>query len=401
MLRLGAGAGDPITGLAEWDDSQIVVFKRNSIYVVKADPALTSGGASAPLSKAVVTKISDTIGCVSHRSIARVAGALWFLSESGVFRLERIVAKSQLEVKPAVSLPVQDVIDRIPPGAASLAAAIYWNHLYLLALPLDGAAQPADVLVCNTQRGAWSGLWTGWSPQCWTLARPGGQDRLVFGRPDGQVRRWLDYVSAAAEAPGTYQDAGADIASTVITRGLIFKDPLCPKSALHVEAAFFRSRALATLALSLDEEPALPLGAGFPTDPGELSLSFTLPASLSTSGLRRRAFSAAHLPAFRALQAVITAPAGKLVLRSLLATAFTNTQALERDPPPYPAYAPPPAPTPPPAPPRIDAYAPQLTRAPSAPAAESHHLPAALRQAYGFAVPPAPPEPTALKSSPA
>jgi hypothetical protein len=338
QIRIGGGEGDPITGLAEWDDYQIVVFKRNSIYIVRADPSLTHGAdPDHSLANATVTKISDTIGCVSHRSIARVGGDLWFLSDGGVFSLGRVLAQTQRELKPAASLPVQDVIDRIHWASASQAAAVFWNHRYLLSLPLDddsAATGPRTVLVYHAQREAWSGTWTGWGPLCWAVSKAHGDERLNFGRADGAVWRWLDYVPVGNEVEATFQDGGsasaggAAVPSLLETRAMIFGDPVCRKSALSVQAEFFGSRAMATVSARLDEGPAVPLKE-VSTDPGELLLAFTLPATLPGAGVKRRSFGAQHLSPFRSLQAVVACPAGKLVVRAIITSGFGNTITLE------------------------------------------------------------------------
>lgn len=330
VLRIGAGEGGGIVGLAAWDSDQIVVFKRNSIHVVKADPALTSGVDEAhALSKATVTKISDTIGCVAQRTIARVGSDVWFLSEQGVYSIGRVLAQADRKLKEAVSGPVQDVLQRVHWGAADRAAAVYWDHRYLLALPLDGAASPSAVLVHHTQRKAWSGLWTGLDPVAWVLGRGEGHERLFFGREDGAVRRWLDDVPPGNEVESSFQDAGENIPTRITTRALTLGDALCEKSGLSLQVEFFGSQARASLAVRADEDEPLALQTGFATASGVLVLPIVLPAKLPSAGLKRQAFGTQRLPPFRTMQAVISAPAGKLALRSVTASGFLDTMRLE------------------------------------------------------------------------
>ena len=290
-LRIGAGEGDPITGLAEWDNYQIVVFKRNSIYIVRADPAKTSGDdAGTSLAQAEVTKISDTIGCVSHRSIARVGSDLWFLSDGGVFSIGHVLAQATRELKEAVSGPVQDIIQRINWSAAHTAAAVVWDNRYLLSLPLDGATTPDAVLVYHAQRKAWSGLWTGMDAMDWALSKAAGHERLNFGRADGSVRRWLDYIPRADEVESTFQDAGVNIPTRITTRAMNLGEAVCEKSGLSVQAEFFESQAMATVAVRLNEDAPIPLGSDFATSIGSLVLPLLLPAILPGLGVKRKAF---------------------------------------------------------------------------------------------------------------
>lgn len=332
MIRIGSGAGDPITGLCEWDDNNIVVFTRNAIYLLQADPATTAGGETKPLGNASITKISETIGCVSHRSIARVGSDVWFLSDAGVFSVGRVIAQTQREVKQASSLPIQDLTDRINFAAGPIMAGFYWDNRYFLSVPLDDETANSTVLVYSTLRQGWSGMWTTWAPQCWALSKPGGQERIDFGRADGNVWRWLDYVAVSDEAePETFTDGdGSDIATSPTTRGMIFTDAICPKSALNVSVEFFASEAVATIEAILDQGDPITLLSNVSTSLGELLLNFTLPATLPGTGIKRRACSAQHLEPFRSMQIRVSSTAGKLGVRAITATAFLDTLQIEQ-----------------------------------------------------------------------
>ncbi|HEV7406594.1 MAG TPA: hypothetical protein VGO11_26825 [Chthoniobacteraceae bacterium] len=297
---------------------------------MRADPAKTSeDDAATSLAHADVTKISDTIGCVSHRSIARVGSDLWFLSDGGVFSIGRVLAQATRELKEAVSGPVQDIIQRINWSAAHTAAAIVWDNRYLLSLPLDGAAAPSAVLVCHAQRKAWSGLWTGMDAVDWALSKAAGHERLNFGRADGSVRRWLDYTARANEVESTFQDAGVNVATRITTRAMNLGEAVCEKSGLSVQAEFFESQAPATVAVRLNEDEPIPLGRNFATSIGSLVLPVLLPATLPGLGVKRKAFGTQRLTPFRSLQAVVSSPAGKLGLRTVFATGFVDTMRLE------------------------------------------------------------------------
>lgn len=328
-IRIGSGDGDPITGLIGWDDEKVVIFKRNSIYLLTVSPAvLTYADAAHSLSEATITKLSDTIGCVSNRSIARVGNDVWFLSDDGVFSLGRVMATNEREIRQASSIPVQDVIDRVNWQYADKAAGFFWDTRYFLSLPLDDETSPSSTLVFSTKKGAWAGLWTGWGPLCWTLSRPGGATRLDFGRDDGYVWRWLDYVRDENAVAETYQDAGADVATAIVSRAMIFSDARAPKSPLSFEVEFFESEAAATVGVRLDEGSPHELEADFMTAVGVLYLPFTLPATLPSQGIKRRAFGAQHLTQSRSFQCEVTSESGKLSTRAIIGLAFGDSPQL-------------------------------------------------------------------------
>lgn len=329
-IRVGSGDGDPITGLCGWDQNRIVVFKRNSIYIVAADPAnTTTVDLAHSLANAQVTKLSDTIGCVSHRSIARVGNDIWFLSDDGVFSLGNVLAVDQKEIKQASSFPVQNIIDRINFAAATTAAGFCWQNRYFLSLPLDNETSPNYTLVFNTKHPAWNGLWTAWGPICWALSRRGGNDRLTFGRADGYVWQWLEYVPLENETEVDFQDAGMFYHTSILTRAHIFNDAICPKSLLNCTVEFFESHANATVGVIIDEGEPTTLSADFSTAAGVLLLPFILPAILPNDGLKRRAFGCQHIPQFRNTQILITSAQDKLSLRAVLLTGFADTVQLE------------------------------------------------------------------------
>lgn len=340
-IRIGAGDGDPITGLAPWDSSQIVVLKRNSVYIVQADPVETAGGSGAPLSNATITKVSD-IGCVGGRAWALVGTDIFFLSDTGVHSLRRVISSNSdaREVGPALSEPLADVIQEINWAAAGRCAGFFWDNKFLLSLPLNGAADPNSVLVYDTLQLGWSGIWVGWAALQFLITKASGLERLNFGQPDGSVWRWLDYIPLSSETAATFQDAGANIPTLVESRGFIFGDGAMnigaqgigfvdsqsPKSPFSVSAEFFQSQANASLSVELDQGDQLPVSTGFDTSGGSaLLLPFLLPQTLSSNASFLRTFPMRQFNRFRCLQVVINTVAGKLSLRSLAAKAFADT----------------------------------------------------------------------------
>lgn len=331
MIQIGGGDGDPIIGIAPWDGYQIVVFKRNSIYIVAADPVLTAGDSTHTLSNATVTKISDVVGCVAARSICVVGADVWFLSDSGVRSVRRVLAQDQREISNAISEPINDVIERIDLGAASNCAAFFWDNKYMLSVGLDGATAPNAVLVFDTLRQAWSGIWTGWAVLQFALSKASGNERLNLGQPNGSVLRWLDYIPLDSENETTYEDAGVLIATEMDTRGMLFGDGYADKSGMQTEVVFYQSRANADLQLNFDQGVSQPLASGFLTAGGiPLLLPFDLPAIVDSTQIKRRAFSTRAFNRFREQQVVITSPMDKLAIRAVTSAAFPETLSPEQ-----------------------------------------------------------------------
>lgn len=336
QIRIGAGDGDPIVSLVGWDSSQVVVFKRNSVYIMTADPGVTA----TDLSQATVTKVTDVLGCVARGSACVVGSDVWFLSDSGVRSIKRVLAQDEREVSQAISEPISDVIQRINPASAAKCAATYWDNKYMLSVPLDNAAEPNAVLIFDTLQQTWSGYWTGWAPLVFSLTKPSGNQRLNFGQPDGSLLRWLDYIPVDNEDVTTFQDAGAAIetrlescglkfgdgAVNIGAQGVGFTDSAAPKSLFNVEPTFFQSQTIVNVSLAFDQGIELPLANSVDTTGGTvLILPFILPQVLSGTQVKRRSFPCRQFNPFREVQVVLDSPMGKLAARSIMASAFSET----------------------------------------------------------------------------
>ncbi len=147
VIDLDPNDGDAITGLGK-AGNLLLVFKRHKVFAV-FNPATGEN-----------RRISDSIGCVSHRSIAESPQGTFFLSERGVWRTNG----STLEL---VSDPVTPNL-----AAASLAvppAAAFWNNHYFLSYSTDGTRNTLT-LDYDLTLGSWwlhgigSNQWQVWHP---------------------------------------------------------------------------------------------------------------------------------------------------------------------------------------------------------------------------------------------
>jgi hypothetical protein len=86
---------------------------------------------------------------------------VYFLSETGrgVYALSQMPTSDQMGVWVPISMPVKDYIDRINWSAVKNARATYWNDLYILSVPLDGATYNNFMLIYSITLNAWQGQW--------------------------------------------------------------------------------------------------------------------------------------------------------------------------------------------------------------------------------------------------
>lgn len=329
-IRVGGGEGDPITGIHSWYNFNMLVFKNRSIHIVSTNPGDVSG------STWQVHRIDNTVGCVSHRTIAQAGSDVFFLARDGVRTVRTILSGAQSSVSEAISVPVSDYIERINWGYAHTSCATFWNNRYIISVPLDSATTPDYTLVFNTTTKTWSGYWTGWTPLCYGVSAFNNYPKMVFGQQDGIVMTWLDYISGGAAIASTYQDNESDYESMLLSRGHVFGDFLSTKLGNHVEVDFKNSTVgcdCAEIYVRYDEGLTVDdrlLEGMISTDTVEVTLPVDVPFTLPTVGAFQKAYNLTTLGEFSEAQFRVKSSSGKLHVRAIKASAYMNTMALEK-----------------------------------------------------------------------
>jgi hypothetical protein len=153
VLRVGRGDGDPITALAPWEDMTLIVFKRNSVWLLDCNP-LTN------VSDMNIRLLSRTTGCLGQRLWCQVGHDIWFLSETGMRSVRRTLAGDTQEITLPMSEPVQDVFDSINLSYIENGAMTCFSNHVLLSAPTDYSIESNTIIVFNTLTATWSGTWT-------------------------------------------------------------------------------------------------------------------------------------------------------------------------------------------------------------------------------------------------
>ena len=222
QIRIGGGDGDPIVAIKSWLDTGIVVFKRNSVFIVDANPISSVANFS-------VKRVHRTLGCVAKGSVCQVGPDVWFLSKSGIQSVQRQLATSDSQITVPVSQPIQDLILKIRWDMAYKCKATCYNNHYLLAVPMD-SNELDTILVHHYLTGGWS-VFTGWDVACFYEQPYQGASRLLIGLRNGDVVEWRDYIPELQDTPSDFQDKGVDVPTELITRAFIFQEPLILRSA--------------------------------------------------------------------------------------------------------------------------------------------------------------------------
>jgi hypothetical protein len=358
LVRIGGGESDPITGCLAWTDLNMLVFKKNSIYVINLDPTQNPNPDDPTLLVAsfAVKQLHKKIGCPAPLTAVQVGGGsttpgsdVFFVDgDKKVHSVRRVMAaESQQEVGQAISLPVQDVLDTINLDHIDRACAMYHNEHYILSIPsargAGGGVQPNAVLTYNLLTQSWCGVWS-WAATSFAIRTDlGSYSKLIFGDyreypapTTGRVLQWLDDQSLDDETEESYQDFGNNLTTSILTRAITFGDHYSFKTGLNVEFEFDESVAGEVLVkVILDKIPhPTPIAVAFSSlSEPRLRLPVTLPFTLPLSpDLLRKAFDLQRYGTWRELQFQITTTAGKLAIRSIRVTGWMDTIRLQTIP---------------------------------------------------------------------
>jgi len=157
------GLGDPITGMATWVGFNVVVFCKNSSYVIDTNPVPATAAPTIPAASTFsIRTISTSSGCLSHGSIAQVGEDLYYLSRTGVRSIRRTMEENMIASDVGIiSYPIQDVIDQINWAKADIATGIFWRGRYILSFPTGASLTNDTTIVYNTNTQSWMGVWRG------------------------------------------------------------------------------------------------------------------------------------------------------------------------------------------------------------------------------------------------
>lgn len=227
-FRAGAGGDDYIVAVHPWVDSTFLVFCRKSIWIGTIGQFPSADGAAFSIDTAVskLELLTGEIGCSARNTIVTAGNFVFFLSDSGVYRLDaRLDLKLRGDTRP-LSDPVADLFETIDQSKVHRAFAIWHANRYLIALPTTAGVDDTNDLVV-----AWNALNESWEYKDQYSI---GVDQLLVGSYGDQrrtfnVRRtgklWLlDENSNGVDDNATAGITGTNVTARIKTRRYDFKE---------------------------------------------------------------------------------------------------------------------------------------------------------------------------------
>jgi hypothetical protein len=344
-IVVGGDDGEDIVSIQPFYGFQILVFKRNKIYIVDVTPITTTTSGTSVLSLVnsaaewTVQTISNKIGCIAGRSIALVNKDVFFLSNDGIRSVSRSLADDFSTVGLTVSEPVKDIIARINRSFTETCNAAFHNNRYLLAIPLDSATKPSHILVYNSIFNSFEGLWeipaARMIETSFTSGFATNTIKLCVGTTTSKIGHFTDYKdSDSVDLTTGFQDFGTGYTSRVTTKAYEFEDRFALKYGSHYEVEFFNSGSTnATISIRRDTDGNdVVLGTNVDTSsPDGITLPFVLPQTFSAKVVKRRADSLRSYEKWRNLRMKIEVPSVKLSIRGIIMAANPDTIQIQQN----------------------------------------------------------------------
>jgi hypothetical protein len=184
-FRAGAGGDDRIVAVHPWVEGQALVFCRKSIWLATLNQFASTDGSDFSVDTPVsqLTLLTNEIGCSARNTIVTAGNFVFFLSDAGIYRLDRALdLKVRGDTKP-LSEPIADLFSQVVQSRVDKSAFGIWHaNRYLIALPTS-----ADPLDGNQLVVAWNALTDTWEYRD-TYPSSASVNQILVGTYDSQRR---------------------------------------------------------------------------------------------------------------------------------------------------------------------------------------------------------------------
>jgi len=211
---------DEITALAEFNGSLVIFSKRN--IIIYSDGAGSKLGID-PIQMYVADTVSG-IGCIARDSVANVKGDLWFLDDTGIHSLGRLVQQKSNPLN-NLSIHVQSELKvAFDTSTLSNVKAAYSpeDRFYLLALPINSGGTESGATFCFDTRGFLQdgsarcvGIWNGLVPTA-VVVRDDLVMTMAIRTATGEVGVYSGFLDDGSTYVLEYESGWTDLGSPVL-----------------------------------------------------------------------------------------------------------------------------------------------------------------------------------------
>ena len=203
-FRANQGSNDFLVAVQPWVEGSFLVFMRKSIWLATINQFASTDGSGFSVDTPVsnLQLLTDEVGCSARRSIAVAGNFVFFLSDSGVYRLDsRLDLKLRGDTKP-LSDPIADQLQNIDPNLAANAVGLWHDNRYHLAVPYGSSPDSNNALFI------WSALNDQWETRDEygfgvddILVATYERERRLFSASRAGIIMLLNEIEAGDDAP--------------------------------------------------------------------------------------------------------------------------------------------------------------------------------------------------------
>jgi hypothetical protein len=219
-FRAGAGSNDFVVAVHPWVENSFLVFCRKSIWLAEVNQFASVDGASTAIDTALskLTLLTDEVGCAARRSIATAGQFVYFLSDSGVYRLDsRLDLKLRGDTKP-LSDPIANQLDDLNATLLKNSVGLWYSNRYYLAVPLAGADSNNGVFLYNALNDQWETRDIyGFGVDDFVVATRANERRLFVSNKAGRLML-LDEIEEGDQSPDIEADVITPVPGRIVTR---------------------------------------------------------------------------------------------------------------------------------------------------------------------------------------
>lgn len=219
-FRVGNGGNDRVIAVHPWVDGSFLVFCRKSIWLAQINQLASIDGTGFSIDTPVsrLDLLTDEVGCSARRTIATAGQYIYFLSDSGVYRLDsRLDLKLRGQTLP-LSDPIANQLESLNADLIEESVAIYHDNRYYLAVPLAGGDTLDGVFIYNQLNEAWETQDTyGFGVRNFLVSNVGDERRLMISNRAGKLML-LNEVEAGDENVDPLVPTVASVPGRIKTR---------------------------------------------------------------------------------------------------------------------------------------------------------------------------------------
>jgi hypothetical protein len=219
-FRVGVGGNDKVVAVHPWVEGAFLVFCRKSIWLAEINQFASTDGSAFSIDTPVsqLTLLTDEIGCSARRSIATAGQFIYFLSDSGVYRLDsRLDLKLRGQTLP-LSDPIADQLQDLNADLVEDSVGLYFDNRYFLAVPLANSDTLDGVFIYNQLNEAWETRDIyGFGVGNFIVSDIANRRRLLISNRAGKLML-LDEIEEGDQSPNKQADVTTAVPGRIVTR---------------------------------------------------------------------------------------------------------------------------------------------------------------------------------------